>query len=409
MKKVELSIGNDNGNSSQKLMINGEIIVQPNVYSKVRKLPNQDEMAFDYLVDHLEDYIIASIESGSVNDGLPATYLVANHAIKSGEPLMNMEVKTGITKLMSHVPVINTNAQIACYAAKQVLKEDPSETEICVDVFMTTALPVLQHTKENSKKFADQFYGKNKNKVTLHIKNHKVEVTINYRYIKVLHENVGPVFYLQESLRTGKDTYKNLRIFDEFSKRYGKKVDGNYFKNKKILFVGPGEGTCEWVVTNDIQYDPHLIDGSYNGLGHATQKILPEFKETYRLDVFSRQDFSEAFKSTSHRYHAAAKDFISIGLENEANEILHKTDELVMKAKNDIDVIVVHGGSSIAMYEQLANKLYERYDGTGIEILYVPKEYAVQLEVYGLYAFTESQIFETLKQKHLSKEVLNIG
>lgn len=399
-KKMTLTVGNDNGNAAHKMIINGDLIKAPNVFSKIRKLPNQEELSFDYLVNNLDKNIIVSIETDSVNNGLPATYLIAEHAISSGQHMTNMEVRPGMTKLDSDVPIVNTNAQIAIYAAKYALAENPDISDIQTEIYMVTALPVLQNNVENRKRFADKFYGKNNTTVTVHIKERKIKVHIEYKYIKVLHENVSPIWYLQA-------IDKHDIKFKEFETRYknktaGKKLTGDYFKGKKILMVAPGDGTCEYVVLNDVQFDHHLLDGSNNGLGHAIEKVLPDFKEANRLDVFTRQDFSKAMTDKSARYHKLVHEYIEIGLETESVEILAKTASLVTKAKNDIDMIVVHGGSSIAMAEHLKEKFYSNFE-PAIEVLYVPSEIAVEIEVMGQYEFALSPIFKTLVEQHLER------
>ena len=90
MKEFNLKVANDNGNSEHKIYINDELIVQPNVYAKVRKLPLFDDVNIKKAFANIQDNLIVSIDSPSVDTA--GTYYIGNYAIASGLLLKNIEV-----------------------------------------------------------------------------------------------------------------------------------------------------------------------------------------------------------------------------------------------------------------------------------------------------------------------------
>ena len=106
-KEIRVKVGNDNGNSEHDLIINGVAIAQPNVFAKVRKLPNLDEVNREYVLDNIHDNLIVTCEDPS------GIYYVGNYALKSGQKVRNIEVGIDNNKVDSDIVMVNTLAQIA--------------------------------------------------------------------------------------------------------------------------------------------------------------------------------------------------------------------------------------------------------------------------------------------------------
>lgn len=400
--QMNLSVGNDNGNSEHDIVINGDLVRQPNVFSIIRKLPNLEELNEDWFIKKIEDNLITSISSPVLNNGAISTYYIGNYAVKSGSMLRNIEVGAFNSKLNSDIPVVNTLSQLAGYAVKKAYLEDLEGKEttrdierINVNVDMTTALPVKQYDSETGKNFANKFLGYT-HKVTVHLPTRPVEVIINFDYVKVLPESVPVVFYLQS-------IGESDAILHDFNKRYNMNVNGQYFKKKRILHVAIGEGTTEYPLTEDIRFDPNFIEGSNNGVGHAIESVLADFIREKYLVKFSRQDYSIALKDITNRNHVDAVAMLEIPLEEQAETILRYMKKEVAKANNDVDIICIHGGGSIPMKSFLYERLLSFGDKVNIKILYIPSEKAVILESLGMYEFTLGPIFQALKNKHINK------
>ncbi len=392
---MNLLVGNDNGNSEHDIIINDDYIQQPNVNVKVRSLPNFDDVNERDIIDKITDNLVVSIDSPSCEN---ATYYVGEYARQAGKKLNNIEVGAFNSKVDSSVPVVNTLAHIAGYAVKTAEKNVPSVEEIDVKVDMVTALPVLQFSKDNAKRFAEKFTCESHN-IKVHISKREVNVKITFEYVKVLPESVPTVFYLQ----TLSQTHPILKDFNEM---YGMSVDGKFFCNKRILHAAIGEGTTEYPLTEDLVYNLNFVEGSNNGVGHAIERVLKDFMKEKFLQKFSRQDYSDILRNPSHKYYKDALDFIDVELEVEADEIMRHIREEVGRTNNEIDVLAIYGGGSILMRKFLSKKAAQLADQVNCMLLYIPEDEAVEVEVKGMYSFAKSNIFETLKQKNTEIEII---
>ncbi|WP_031368529.1 ParM/StbA family protein [Clostridium botulinum] len=395
--EISVKVGNDNGNSEQDIIINQEQICEPNVCSKVRKLPLMDEINPDFVAQNIHDNLIVTIDSPSCDPGI---YYIGKYALKSGERIRNIEVGVDNNKLDSDVIIVNTLAQIAGYAAKMAYEGNESDVNVKVD--MTTALPIGQYSKENSNKFSEKFTN-DKHKITVHIGTKRINVEIEFEFVRVIPEGVTAVHALQNMDDTFyKEISNQLKIDEENSLEISK----DFFKNKKILHVAIGEGTTEYPITEDILFDPNFIKGSNNGIGHAIDKSLDEFQNELGLLNYSRQKYSEVLKDKNHKFYTTASDIVEGYIEEEAQEIIRYAKNEIQRANNEVDIICVYGGGSIPMKKQIEKRLKPICEKANIQLLYIPKTFAVTLESKGMYNFTESKIFNMLKQKHL-KEKLN--
>lgn len=407
---MSFSVGNDNGNSEHDLIIDGVLLKQPNVFAKVKKMPDLSSLSDDAFVEDILNNIITTVMSPSLNNGAASTFFVGEYATNSGKLLHNIEVGAFNSKINSDVPIVNTLSTLAAYAVGKAYAEDPEIEEIRLDVDMVTALPVTQHTPVSAKIFFDKFMDDD-HEVLVHLPSRKVRVIVHFNYVKVLPESICATFYVQalthesaESIGNVADRQKYIdiieRFFSEFNEKYDCEIDGNYFVGKKILHNSIGEGTTEIPLTNDISFDPNFIAGSNNGVGHAINEVLSDFIKEKNLVKFSRQDYSSVLRDREHKNYEFAMDLVGESLEEQAEIIFRNTKHEVGRANNDIDTIMIHGGGSILMRDYLLEKYYDLGEKTQIEIFYVPNEFAVVLEVLGMYAFLKSPIYENLKASY---------
>lgn len=267
--KLKLNVGNDNGNSEHDIIINNELITQPNVISKVRKAPNVEELNNNLFIKNIENNLIVDILSESVKTG---TYLCGQYALKSGEKVKSISIGYDNNKLESDIVIVNTLAQIAGYSVKQAHKDNKltEDTRIIVSVDMATALPISQYSKSRAKEFANRFLD-GKHIVKVSTPTTKVVVEIEFDFVKVIQEGVTTIFALLEAEDKLFETYNR--------KNEEEKIDKKYFEDKKILHIAIGEGTTEYPVTEGRVFNPNFIKGTNNGVGHAINSSLEEFKE----------------------------------------------------------------------------------------------------------------------------------
>lgn len=391
---LNIKVGNDVGNSEHDIIINNHLVTQPNVFSTTRELPNLDDINTSYVIKNIESNLIATVNSPSCP---PAIYYIGDMALKSGKPVNSMEVGLLNDKVNSDIVIVNTLAQIAGYAVKDSFNSNPEsiKDQITAQVDMTISLPVTQYNKSSAEKLAKKFMS-GKHNIIIHVGNTRVDVDINFEFVKVLPESVPVIFALQSM-------DENNEIFEEFNKLYNSNIRGDYFKKKRILHVAIGEGTTEYPITNDIEFDPNFIRGSNNGIGLAIEAAMEKFLPDVHIRSYSRQNYSAALRDPSHKYNKKAMLHIEDPLNVESEEILRIIKSEVEKANNEVDIICVHGGGSILMRSTLYNKLLDLCKKTDIKMFYVPEKYAITLEANGLYEFVNGKIFETLKNKATAK------
>lgn len=386
MSEINLKVANDNGNSEHDIIINGKLIRQPNVYSKVRKLPSLDSINKENVIENIESNLIVTCEEPN------GIYFIGENALKSGNVARSIEVGIDNNKIASDIVTVNTLAQISGYAAAEQYKANGKFDDdiIRVKVDMGTSLPVSYYNDETELKFSDKFLSK-KHMNTVHIGNSICRVETEFTFVKTIPEGVTAAWALCEAPD---------ELFEEHNKKYNDKLDKNFFKNAKVLHMAIGEGTTEFPVTNGIEFDPNFIEGTHNGIGHAIDKSLDEFKNARGLAKFSRQDYSEVIKDKNHKYYDLAVEIVDPYIEEQAEEILHKGKTEIQRANNDLDIVCVYGGGSILMRKYLEEKLRTFCDRAQIKVFYVPAKYAVLLEVEGLNKFVNSKIFNMLKAQY---------
>lgn len=398
---IDVKVGNDNGNSEHDIIINGKQICSPNVLAKVRKVPMLDEINRDYVTEHIEDKLIVTVDSPSA---MPGVYFIGNYALSSGEKVRSIEVGADNNKVESEIVIINTLAQIAGYAVQEIYKEDKKiDQGIFVNTYMTTALPISQYSKGAAERFSQKFMNGN-HKITVNVGTLRVDVTINFKFVKVIPEGVTAVHavhHLDDIMKENNAKFEVLTF--NSGKEEKKNINSDYFKDKKILHLGIGEGTTELPVTDDIVFNPNFIRGINNGIGHAIDRSLDEFKNELGLRDYSRQKYSQVLRDQGHKQYPIASEIISTYIDDEAEEILHAAKTEIQKTNNEVDIIMVYGGGSIPMREQLESKLKGICEKGKIDLFYVPENFAVTLESIGLYKFTTGKIFEALLKKHNSK------
>ena len=256
---MNLKVANDNGNSEQDMVINGNLIRQPNVFAKVASLPNMDDVKEEFVLKNIHSNLIVAVEGG--------LYYIGDYALKSGKRCRNIEVGVDNNKVDSSIVYINTLAHIAAEAVNHAATDGTlSDQILSVHVDMATALPVSYYSKKNANIFSEKFTGK-KHFITVYIGNKEIQVELIFDFIKVIPEGVTAAFAFK----------KDNAFFDDYNKNHEKKLDCSYFENARVLHVAIGEGTTEFPVTKDVVFNPNFITGTNNGNGHAIDSVIESF------------------------------------------------------------------------------------------------------------------------------------
>ncbi|GIP40410.1 hypothetical protein J31TS4_36900 [Paenibacillus sp. J31TS4] len=387
-------VGNDNGNSEHDLVIDGQIIQQPNVNCRVDQLPWSDEQLPESFIKQLQDQLVVTIDSPSARPGM---YYIGKFALESGEIIENLQV--GIDqKCDMDLPIVNTLSQIAAVAVQKAFDEEKKIPEsVDVQVDMVTALPITQHSDESASKFERRFM-QAPHHVTVHLGKQRVAVKLTFAYTKAIPEATPVIFALQKN---PEGTWREGDIFGEFVQTYqlDKGFNGSYFKDKRILHTDIGDGSTEYPITEGNKFLRQFVHGSHHGAGYAIEEALEEFNKLIHLPNSPRQFFSDVLKNPRHKFHDRALKTLKRPLEGQAKQILLNIRKQLTKARNEIDIICVYGGGSILMRSVLYPMLKELCDEREIQLLYVPASYAVTMNAQGLDAFVRGKIYEALKNK----------
>lgn len=387
-------VGNDNGNSEHDMIIDGRLVQQPNVNCTVDELPWSEEQAPESFIKNLQEQLVVTIDSPAARPGM---YYVGKFALESGEIIDNLQIGIDM-KCDMDLPVINTLAQIAAVAVQKAYDEEkkiPDQLEVEVD--MVTALPVTQHTDETSAKFERRF-SSGSHHVTVHLGIQRVAVKIVFPFTKVVPEATPVIFTLQKD---AEGNWREGEIFQEFVDTYqiDKKFNGSFFKDKRILHVDIGDGSTEYPITEGNKFLRQFVHGSHHGAGYAIEEALDEFNRMIHLPDSPRQFYSDVLKNPKHKYHARAIRTLKRPLESQVRQIVMNVKRQLAKARNELDIICVYGGGSILMRSLLYPLLKELCDEREMKLLYIPAEYAVQMNAMGLDAFVRGKIYEALKNK----------
>lgn len=395
MHQYSFMVANDNGNSEHKIFIGDTLYKYPNVYSIIYDPPGQSDEDLDVVIDNLHKNIDVLINSEAISKS-PTRYLVGLSALSSQNPhnIYNMDV-SNVKKHKETLPIINTLAIIATEAVKEHYyknaKLENGDT-IKVKVNMTTALPASIHDSETEKEFGDKFTN-HLHEVKVYVKDLSINVQIDFNYVKVLKEGIPALF---EIIEDGKNNYRNDHMFDQFKREYDhKKLDGSYFLKKQLLHVDIGDGSTELVFTTGYSADPRKSAGEKFGLGQAIEKASVGLSDHLGIDI-TRQTISEYLKDKNHKFHHKAMGQLYLPKEEVSDKVYRAIVKRLETLRFEVDVICVYGGASILLEDILYRQLVNFCTEYKIEVLWIPAEFAVDMNVRGM------KIFNSLKLNQLA-------
>ncbi|WP_052649312.1 hypothetical protein [Paenibacillus vortex] len=96
------------------------------------------------------------------------------------------------------------------------------------------------------------------------------------------------------------------------------------------------------------------------------------------------QRFDEIMQDSQNNYHDLAQKFMSEAQYGESNKILEDVQERYSTIGGDIDFMMVFGGGSITFEEDLYPSLIEFSQDVKCMILWIPEEFAIDMNLDGL-------------------------
>lgn len=392
--KLNFTIGNDNGNASQKISFGEETFELPNIFVKTTRIPQaMSEISPVFVINNIFDHLFVTIKSPNLENNCPQSYYVGAYTERSGNIVQNMSIGLRGNKLDTQLPIITTLANTAAYAVHKVYQKEADVEKLCqntikVIVDMATALPNAEYSKENAMRFRNKFLGQHI--VTVYLGSLEATVEINIGYVKVMPEGVPAVFYALAEANN--EPFKGLDL-----------------KNKRILHVAIGDGTTDYPITDGVQPQPEFINSTHNGIGIAIEKMIDTFAEKAYLSKCTRQDVAKIVRNQNHRNHALAMELLEPHLEEEAQAIKKYIFRQLERINNEVDYIFVYGGGSILLKPYLLEALLSDSiiksdkNKNGIDVVYMPEQSATTIEAKGLYIFTEQPFFKDLAKAFKEK------
>jgi plasmid segregation protein ParM len=383
---LNLFVANDIGNSETKMNVNEDLFKQPSVIKRVFQTPNVYETDVQKNVSNLLDELWVNINSGAIKRN--GDFFIGNRANASADMVENMNIKLG-NKYKHDIPVIVTLGTLAgrsVQLAYQEQNELPPSLEI--NVFMTSAIPASEYNPKRAKELEERFLN-HKHIIIVNVGDQRVTVTLSFKKVKVTQEGVPALYALVEA---------DQMILNHYYKAYpeDQKLKPKDFSNKKILHADIGDGTTEYIYTIGLNANLDACSGERRGVGHATElavKMLSDELDGYVN--YNRQKLMEVLNDSTHPHHDLAKQFMHEARYAQAHLILEDLQEKYMtNAAAQVDIIAVYGGGSIQFKEELYEGLLDFAEEVKCKVLWIPEEYAVDMNVNGMHVLNNKVLFK---------------
>lgn len=375
----------DIGNSELKMMINGELVKQQNVNKRIFGRVKNKEGSLQHSVTNLMDEICVHVTSDAIErDG--KFYVGYRAAHSNGKPDA-LDIELG-DKHKRDLPVVNVLSVMASKAVQTIYNEVgelPKSIEIPASLIL--AIPASEYEPSKAR-FLESRFKDNEHVVIVYVGEEKVTVQIAFEVVKVTREGVPALYAIFEGISD---------MFTDFCKLYKlENIDGQYFKDKKVLHADIGDGTSEYIYSDGLNPVPDACWGEKKGIGHAIDGAMKLLKEEYDGNVdINRQQFSEVVINPSDKKHDKAVEFLEETQYMQAQGIYDDIEKsYIYKTASKAEVLAVYGGGSIALKDDLYKKSLEFCKVNDIQLLWIPQKYATEMNVRGM---------EILSDKLLSK------
>ncbi|MFV5897191.1 hypothetical protein [Bacillus cereus] len=387
----------DIGNSELKMVINGgKVIKLPDVNKRVFGRVTNKEGSLKQSVTNLMNEICVHVTSDAIErDG--KFYVGYRAAHSNGKPDA-LDIELG-DKYKRDIPVVNVLSVMATKAV-QTIYEEVGELPKSIEVPASLILAIPASEYEGKKaRFLESRFKENVHIVIVYVGEEKVTVQIEFETVKVTREGIPALYAIFEG---------NQDMFDDFNKLYKKETDskeddkevkkrkanlmveeevnGEYFKNKKILHADIGDGTSEYIFSKGLNPVPDACWGEKRGIGHAIEGAIKLLQEEYEGGVdINRQQFSELVTDPNDKKHDKAVEFLEETRYMQAQGIYDDIEKAyVYKTASQAEVLAVYGGGSIALREDLYKKAFEFCEVNDMQLLWISPTYATEMNVRGM-------------------------
>lgn len=392
---THLRISNDLGNGHMKIGIDNNRFILPSVVAFQRDQDLFDAVTFSSkeeeknYMNNLLSELDVTVQSSEVRTA--GRLLVGVAARKLPQSSRGFDVNDLEGKSGTDLSLILTLSTIAGYAVRNEYgRTNTIPTRVSVTVDMATALPITEGKRDAaSARFAAR-YTKDTHVVTLHNFDHLVQVEIKFNAVFVALEGESA----QYRLRRATDELAN-GVKADFDKHYPDMATllsaRELVESGDAMGVDIGDGTVDMPVFIDselhVQMSSSLSEGYGNALEEAKDDLIAQ-----RVNLHSRSELQELVTSVqpplSRARQAKARDAVNAQLTNFGSRIVDAVSATLRKSSSSVSVIFVYGGGSTPMEPYLREVLMEKTKaftgGDGIPVVFVPEEYAQDMNERGL-------------------------
>lgn len=379
----------DIGNSELKMMINGELIKQQNVNKRIFGRVKNKEGSLQHSVTNLMDEICVHVTSDAIErDG--KFYVGYRAAHSNGKPDA-LDIELG-DKHKRDLPVINVLSVMATKAVQTIYNEVgelPKSMEIPASLIL--AIPASEYEPSKAR-FLENRFKDNEHVVIVYVGEEKVTVQIEFDIVKVTREGIPALYAIFEG---------NTDMFIDFGGLYElKNIDGQYFKDKKILHADIGDGTSEYIYSNGLNPVPDACWGEKRGIGHAIEGAIKLLQEEYEGGVdINRQQFSELLTDSNDKKHDKAVEFLEETRYMQAQGIYNDIEKsYIYKTASKAEVLAIYGGGSIALKDDLYKKALGFCKVNDMQLLWIPEKYATEMNVRGMEILSDKLVSKVAKK-----------
>lgn len=410
-KKVKeikvMNIANDLGYGSIKATVDGKGVFFPSVMSKVGIDDRPKGVTFsnsedkDEYMKNIMDNLYISINSQSVRE--EGRMFVGNRAIREGLSAITFDVNDMGSKSDDDLAMFMTLGVIAGKRVQDAYFSDKEDiTDILdVDVNMTTALPIIEGSREGATEHYEERFTQCDHIVTIHNFLNPIVVKIHFNKVIVASEGEVAQFAIMNS-----DTKMLKRLKKDFDKHYKKLFEEDVPAEQLIdpelrtLGIDIGEGTTDIVTIAD---DTMVLSASTSlekGYGNV-KELAVDTLQTKGLPIKTREQLDQYLNQSvtfaNKRSISLAREVLHSKHEDFANEIVSSVSKALNRASGiSIDVVYVYGGGAIPMREvgglreKLSEKLAKFNAGNEIPVIWIDDTVSQKLNMMGLQLILES-------------------
>lgn len=382
---MKMIVANDIGNSETKMVVNGgKIFKQPSIIKRLLKDPDVIETDEKKAVANLLDELVVNIKSRSVKR--IGTYAIGKKANQTNGTLQNINIHKG-KKHQQDIPVFMTLSLIAGRAIQLYFEENQAlPDDLDLNVKMSTAIPASDYNRDNAL-FLEERFMKDEPVLIVFVGDKQVRVNIKFDRVIVTQEGTPAIY----AIASGHE-----EMFRHYKERYGNVLSLKEFRHKKIFHDDIGDGTTEYIYT--IGPNPQLdaCSGERQGVGHATEQALKMFLDQQSVTFqINRQQFMDILRDPGHTFHEEAQACMDEAKLAQVDQIRDSTEvKYTDKTLGNVDIFCVYGGGSIQFKDPLYEEMAELAESVNAKLLWIPEEYAVDLNVLGLRVLNENMFFK---------------